>query len=157
MRGADGEVSDDDQRDAEYTRALGRRLAQVYPALTVFHSTALLARVLYDAIAAATGTRDVYRLLRATPQQLAVDLPTAVAGVERLRRRLREHAAWGAEHPHFIDQASAGKVDDAVRGLSSYHTRPIVERGGDTLHVKDVKLLYYYQNRLAHIPVEGAS
>ena len=29
VRGADGEVSDDDQRDAEYTRALGRRLASV--------------------------------------------------------------------------------------------------------------------------------
>ena len=27
VRGADGEVTDDDQRDAEYTRALGRRLA----------------------------------------------------------------------------------------------------------------------------------
>ena len=44
LRGADGEVSDDDQRDAEYTRALGRRLAQTYPKLTVFHSTSLLAR-----------------------------------------------------------------------------------------------------------------
>ena len=32
-----------------------------------------------------------------------------------------------------------------------------LERGGDTLHVKDVKLLYYYQNRTAHIPVESAS
>src|SRR6185295_9837508 len=31
VRGADGEVTDDDQRDAEYTRALGRRLAAAYP------------------------------------------------------------------------------------------------------------------------------
>ncbi len=154
VRGADGEVTDDDQRDAEYTRALGRRLAQVYPRLTVFHSTALLARALYDAVSRAAGTRDIYRLLRATPQQLAVDLPAAIAGVDRMRRRLREHPEYGAEHPHFTDQPSTDKVEDAVRGLSSYHTRPIVDRGGDTLHVKDIKLLYYYQNRLAHIPVE---
>lgn len=157
VRGADGEVTDDEQRDAEYTRALGRRLAQVYPRLTVFHSTSLLARVLYDAIAKAAGTRDVYRLLRATPQQLAVDMATAVAGVDRLRKRLAEHPEWGAEHPHFMDQAATGKVEDAVRGLSTYHTRPIVERTGETLHVSDIKLLYYYQNRLSHIPVEASS
>jgi glycerol-3-phosphate O-acyltransferase len=157
VRGADGEVTDDDQRDAEYTRALGRRLVQVYPRLTVLHSTALLSRALFDAIARHAGTRDVYRLLRATPQQLAVALPTAIAGVDRLRARLREQPEWGAEHPHFTDQTTAFKVDDAVRGLSTYHTRPIVERGGDTLHVKDVKLLCYYQNRTAHIPVEPDS
>src|SRR4051812_45035288 len=60
IRGANGEVSDDDQRDAEYTRALGRRLSEVYPKLTVLHSTHLLARALYDAISKAAGTRDVY-------------------------------------------------------------------------------------------------
>src|SRR5262245_64971261 len=65
MRNADGEVTDDDQRDSEYTRALGRRLAGVFPSLTVFHSTHLLARALYDAVSKAAGTRDVYRLLRA--------------------------------------------------------------------------------------------
>jgi glycerol-3-phosphate O-acyltransferase len=154
VRGADGEVTDDDQRDAEYTRALGRRLVQVYPRLTVYHSTALLARSLYDAASRAAGTRDVYRLMRATPQQLAVDF---AAAVERMRERLREHPEWGSEHPHFTDQASVAKALDAIRGLSTYHTRPIVERVGDTLHVKDVKLLYYYQNRLAHIPVEQSA
>ncbi len=157
VRNADGEVCDDDQRDAEYTRALGRRLAAAYPRLTVFHSTSLLARVLYDAIAKNAGTRDIYRLLRATPQQLAVDLATAIAGVDRLRKRLREHPEWGSEHPHFIDQPARAKVEDAIRGLSTYHTRPTVDRGGDTLHVKDVKLLYYYQNRTAHIPAEASS
>src|SRR3954469_2494123 len=59
VRGADGEVTDDDQRDAEYTRALGRRLVQVFPKLTVFHATHLLARTLYDEMAKRAGTRDI--------------------------------------------------------------------------------------------------
>jgi hypothetical protein len=41
-----------------------------------------------------------------------------------------------------------------VRGLSSYHTRPIVSRREQALQVDDVKLLYYYQNRTAHVPPE---
>jgi glycerol-3-phosphate O-acyltransferase len=154
VRGAEGEVTDDDQRDSEYTRALGRRLSEVYPKLTVLHSTHLLARALYDAISTAAGTRDVYRLMRASSQQLSVPVDVATTGVERLRARLRDSDAFGAEHPQFVDQSSSSKVEDALRGLSSYHTRPIVERAGDALAVKDIKLLYYYQNRTAHIPPE---
>lgn len=155
VRGANGEVTDDDQRDAEYTRALGRRLAAAYPKLTVFHSTNLAARVLYDAVAKAAGTRDVYRLLRAPAGALGVPYAEAVAGMERLRSRISGNPAFGAEHPHYATQASAEKLDDAVKGLGTYHTRPAVTRQGDILQVDDVKLLYYYQNRTAHIPPEA--
>src|SRR5262249_17322820 len=154
MRGADGEVTDDDQRDAEYTRALGRRLGAVYPRLTVFHSTHLLARVLYDEIARRSGTRDIYRLLRLAPAQCGVAKSDAIAGVDRLRARLRATPRWGAGHPGFTTQPSDAKVADAVKGLSTFHTRTIVDDRGESLQVGDIKLLYYYMNRTAHIPVE---
>jgi glycerol-3-phosphate O-acyltransferase len=152
VRGADGEVSDDDQRDAEYTRALGRRLAAVYPRLTVFHSTHLLARVLYDELSRRAGTRDVYRLLRLAQGDCNIPIADAIAGVDRLRARIAATPAFGSEHPGFVSQSSQDKVADAVKGLSTFHTRTIVERRDDVLCVADVKLLYYYQNRTAHIP-----
>jgi glycerol-3-phosphate O-acyltransferase len=155
VRGADGEVSDDDQRDAEYTRALGRRLAAVYPKLTVFHATHLIARAVYDAVTRAAGTRDIYRLIRVPPQQLVIGIDAVVAELARLRARLRDTPAWGAEHPLLAAQEPGAIVDDAVRGLSSYHTRPIVSRRDPKLQVDDVKLLYYYQNRTAHVPPEA--
>jgi glycerol-3-phosphate O-acyltransferase len=155
LRGADGEVTDDDQRDAEYTRALGRRLVQVYPKLTVFHSTHLLARVVYDELARQAGTRDIYRLMRVTPAPISVE--RAIEGVIALRARIVDHPEWGAEHPLYTAQTAADKVEDAIRGLSTYHTRAAVVRRGDQLEIDDVKLLYYYQNRTAHIPVGGAS
>ncbi|MGE5183833.1 MAG: 1-acyl-sn-glycerol-3-phosphate acyltransferase [Acidobacteriota bacterium] len=157
VRGADGEVTDDDQRDAEYTRALGRRLAEVYPRLTVFHATHLVARVLYDEIARRAGTRDIYRLIRVSPSAGAVSVPDAVDGLVRLRARLAATPAWGAEHPLLAPQAATAIVEDAVRGLGTYHTRPAVVREADALRVTDIKLLYYYQNRTAHISPEGAA
>jgi glycerol-3-phosphate O-acyltransferase len=157
LRGADGEVTDDDQRDAEYTRALGRRLAAVYPTLTVFHSTHLVARAVYDAIAKNAGTRDIYRLLRAPQGHLEVPVGTAIEEIVRLRARIADHPYFGAEHPLYTSQTAAEKLDTGVKGLSSYHTRPIVDRTGETLQVKDVKLLYYYMNRTAHIPPESRS
>ncbi|MBL0213474.1 MAG: 1-acyl-sn-glycerol-3-phosphate acyltransferase [Myxococcales bacterium] len=155
VRGADGEVTDDDQRDAEYTRALGRRLAAAYPKLTVFHSTNLVARALYDSIAKTVGTRDIYRLLRAPTAQLGVKVGDAVEELVRLRARIAANPSFGAEHPQYIDQSAEAKLDDAVKGLGTYHTRPAVTRQGDILQVDDVKLLYYYQNRTHHIPPEG--
>ncbi len=154
VRGADGEVTDDDQRDAEYTRALGRRLASAFPRLTVFHSTHLVARGLYDEIARKAGTRDIYRLMRIPAMQVSV--ADAIEAVVRLRARIAQTPAWGAEHPLHAPQAATAIVEDAVRGLGSYHTRPVVERRDDTLHVTDIKLLYYYQNRTAHIPPEAS-
>jgi glycerol-3-phosphate O-acyltransferase len=155
VRGADGEVSDDDQRDAEYTRALGRRLAAAFPRLTVFHATHLVARAVYDLIAAAAGTRDIYRLLRLPAPQLAVE--RVVEQLGRLRARIAGNPAWGAEHPRLAAQPVAAVLDDAVRGLSTYHTRPIVARRDQALHVDDVKLLYYYQNRTAHVPPDAGA
>ena len=160
VRNADGEVADDDQRDAEYTRALGQRLADAYPGLTVFHPTALVARVLYDAIARNAGTRDVYRLMRAPQGHLEVPLEVAIEDLVRLRARLAGGPRHGAEHPLSAGRSAAELLDDAVNGLATYHTRPIVDRTGDghgLLQVKDVKLLFYYQNRTAHIPPEAAS
>ncbi len=156
VRGADGEVSDDDQRDAEYTRALGRRLAAAYPKLTVFHSTHLVARALYDAISKAVGTRDIYRLLRAPSAQLGVKVSDAIEELVQLRARIASNPGFGAEHPGYTSQSAEEKLDDAVRGLGTYHARPAVTRHGDILQVDDVKLLYYYQNRTAHLPVEAA-
>jgi hypothetical protein len=121
----------------------------------VFHATHLVARAVYDAIAAAAGTRDVYRLIRLPAPQLAIAVDAVIDRLARLRARIAGHPAWGAEHPRLAAQPAAAVLDDAVRGLSSYHTRPIVSRREQALHVDDVKLLYYYQNRTAHVPADA--
>jgi glycerol-3-phosphate O-acyltransferase len=157
VRGASGEVTDDDQRDAEYTRALGRRLAAAYPRLTVFHATHLVARALFDGVARVAGTRDIYKLLRLAPGQAALPMTTVLEDLARLRARIAATPAWGAEHPMLAPQAAPAIIEDAVRALSTYHTRPIVAQRGDALHVEDMKLVYYYQNRTAHIPPDGAA
>jgi glycerol-3-phosphate O-acyltransferase len=152
VRGAGGEVSDDDQRDAEYTRALGRRLATAFPRLTVFHATHLVARAVYDALAELAGTRDVYRLMRRAAGESSVPIARVLELLGELRTRLSVTPAWGSEHPMLVPQAATAIVDDAVRGLTTYHTRPVLAVDGGAVRVLDVKLLFYYQNRTAHIP-----
>lgn len=155
LMGADGEPVVDDQRDAEYTRLLGRRLAEAYPRETVFHSTHLVARVVFDAVAAAAGTRDIYRLLRLPTREIPV--PDAIRALGDLRRRIVDTPAAGRLHQRVAQAGDAVILDDAVRALSTYHTHPVVERQGDVLEVRQLELVYYYQNRLAHLAPERAA
>ncbi len=150
LSGASGEPADDEQRDAEYTRLLGRRLTEVYPRESVYHSTHLVARVLFDAVAAAAGTRDVYRLLRLPPRDVAV--ADAVRALGELRRRIAATPAAGHLHQRVVAAGDAATLDDAVRALGTYHARPVIERDGESLRVGSLELVYYYQNRLAHLP-----
>ncbi len=158
FRGADGAVADDDQRDDEYTRTLGRRLVEQFPRHTVLHSTHLVARALYDWVASSAGTRDIYRILRVPSSLLAVPLDRAVAAVAELCARVQSDPTVGVLHPALAAdtepvtfESAARILDDAVRALGTYHTRPVVERHGDLITVRDPKLLLYYQNRTAHI------
>ncbi len=151
VRGASGDVVDDDQRDEEYTRMLGKRLAEAFPRETVLHATHLAARALWDHVTASVGTRDIYRVLRAPGSLLVVPHDRAVAGVSALMIRVAGDRDAGLLHPDVRGKSPADVLDDAIHGLGTYHTRPVVERHGDLVAVREPRLLYYYQNRTAHI------
>jgi glycerol-3-phosphate O-acyltransferase len=149
-----GRVSRDPQRDAEYTRRLGSVLAQQFRRLILFLPTHLVARVLMDEVARQAGTSDIYRLLRVGEETRRVAVERVRAGVERLRARIAAEPAWGSVHARFRETSAGALVDEALSGLMTYHTHPAaVERGGDVC-IEDMKLIFYYQNRLRHIPVE---
>ncbi len=155
VTGLDGSVTHDPQRDAEYTRALGEEIVRRFRALTVLMAPNLVARALYEELARVHGTRDVYQLLRIAEPEISVDL--CREGIARLRAALERRPALGAVAERWVTARPAEIVDDALRMFRGYHTRPVVERVGDQLVVRDLRLLYYYQNRTAHLAPEVLS
>ena len=151
VRGAGGDVVDDEQRDGEYTRLLGRRLVHAYPRETVFHSTHLAARALWDYVTTSAGTRDIYRVLRVPGSLMVVPVARAISAVAALVERIERDPACGRLHAAIARRPADEILDDAISGLRTYHTRPVVERHGDIVVVGDPKLLFYYQNRTAHL------
>jgi glycerol-3-phosphate O-acyltransferase len=141
---------DDAQRDAEYTRGLGDELVKHYRRLTVFLPTHLVCRSVYDRLAQRHGTRDVYRLLR-FPE---LDVPEAEIREDLVRYRaaLAEHPEVGSVAERYATTRPAELIEETVRMLRGYHTRPVLEAVGDRLHVRDLRLLFYYQNRMSHVP-----
>ncbi len=154
LAGDGGTVVADGQRDAEYTRGLGDELVQHYRRLTVLMPTHLVARILYDAIARRQKTRDVYRLLRLSEDLDPPDAPMEElrASVDRWRRALADHPEWGTLTEKAAGQRAGDLLDDALSAFRLYHTRPVAERDHERVIVRHMRLLYYYQNRTAHIP-----
>ncbi len=85
-RPKDGKIVVDEQRDAEYTKALGDELVKSFRRLTVLMPTHLVGRAIFDLTAAARGTRDVYRLLRENESE--VPIAGVRETVDKLRRVL---------------------------------------------------------------------
>ncbi len=157
FRDADGVVSKDAQRDAVYTRGLGKVLASAFLRETVFVTTPLVCRATLDAIHARTGITDIYRLHRLPPSAALVPLQEVRSRAARLRARVADRPKWGRLTETVGAMTPQELVNDALGVLSSYHTRPVIERMGESVQVGSMTLLYYYANRTSHIPGEGAA
>ena len=155
LRGADGAICDDPQRNAVYTRELGESIARAYRRDTVFLSTHVVARAVFDAITDSAGTTDIYKLLRLPPAQLEALAEEVLRGIDRVRDDVRAARDQGCLHDSVAKASAEEILDDATRALGSYHTHPAIERGADVVKVRDMKLLYYYANRSAHL-AEGS-
>ncbi len=149
VTGPDGKVESDPQRDAEYTRALGEELVRAYRRLTVFMPTHMVARSMWERLAAAAGTRDTFRLLRTGEGEAPVELVRE--DIARVRAALAERRDSGVLADRYQSMRPGDVVDEALAMFRGYHTRPVVERVGERLIARDLRLLFYYQNRTAHI------
>ncbi|RMH42325.1 MAG: hypothetical protein D6689_08530 [Deltaproteobacteria bacterium] len=148
---ARGQVAEDPQRDAQYTRELGEELVHAYRRETVFLTSHLTARALFDELVAAAGTHDVYRLLRVPRHELRVPVAAVEQRIDRLRRAIAARPEVGRVHDRVQRMTPSQIVDDALRALGGYHTRPVAVRAGDALQIGAPRLVYYYRNRSAHL------
>lgn len=150
LRGPDGQVEDEGQRNAEYTRGLAEELVRAFRRHSVFMPTQLVCRVLFDRVAERARTRDVYRLLRLS-ESPEVPFSVLCDDVERWQKILAELEGQGGLPERVARLRPGDVVDEALAAFRSYHHRPVAERVGERVVVRDLRLLFYYQNRMAHV------
>jgi glycerol-3-phosphate O-acyltransferase len=144
------------QRDAEYTKECGSRIVEAYMRDNVLLSTHLLAFVLFQAAKLANPGMDLYQLMR-RPDEEGTPIDDVAQWVDKLRDRLSAMATAGELRlGTMVATAPASRI--VTRSLDifgMYHSPPVAERRGDRIHRTDMRLLYFYQNRLAHYGLEA--
>jgi glycerol-3-phosphate O-acyltransferase len=140
----------DGVRDAQYTRELGEAICASYKRDTVAMSTHVAAAAAFDHLRREVGSADLFALLRhaddvSVPRaRLAADVDALLARARDLEERGEIVLSSGLRRA-----AGAQVLDDALRAFAGYHTNEVLAPRGSDLVLRDTKLLFYYQNRLA--------
>jgi glycerol-3-phosphate O-acyltransferase len=140
----------DGARDAEYTRELGEAICAAYRRDTVVMPTHLVAAAAFDHLRRAVGHGDLFALLRHA-DDVSVPRARLAADVDVLLARARELESRGGIvlGPTLRRVDGTKALDDAIRAFAGYHTHEVLAARGPDLVLRDTRLLFYYQNRLA--------
>lgn len=150
-----GEPNHDPKRDAEYTRELGSAIGDAFSRNTVILATHMTAFVAFQLLKAAHPKLDIYHLVR-LPGDTTLPLAALYEGMERLRDRLViEVAAGRLLLSPTVQTASIEQIlRTAQRYFTMYHEKPVGVLEGDVVRLTDVKLMFYYHNRLTGYGLE---
>lgn len=145
-----GTPSVDARRDAAYTRALGKVLAEAYQRNTVVMPTQLVAHVIFRRLVRATPGLDLFARLRYRGS-IAIPCDELREEIGQTRDRLLTLQAAGRVHvSNFVERQPPEKILDGVlETWGGYHAaRPVVRVQSGSLIAEDPNLLLFYQNRL---------
>lgn len=151
----DGVPVEDDERARAYTRGLGRKILQSWRKNNVIMPLHIVSMALFEHVCRQHPSWDVGRLLWFARGD-SISRAVAEGETERVMRLVRRDAAEGKLRLSYaVEKWSAQQmVDEALKLYRAYHTNPIVEVDGRELRLSDLRLLYYYGNRLRGYDLE---
>lgn len=137
-------------RATRSTRKLGEVICASFKRDTVAMSTHLAAAAAFDRLRRAVGSANLFALLRHS-DDVSVPRARLATDLDALLERARALEARGElVLGPTLKRASGGQVlDEALRAFAGYHTNEVLSPRGVNLVLRDTRLLFYYQNRLA--------
>lgn len=154
----DGEILFDDKRDQEYMRDTGRQLAASYMANNVILSPHLVSFLMFRYLVHHNPNLDLYQLIRIGAREAQMDRLALILGLERFKRFLMEKEEQGILRLANTLRSKAPDLilDEAVQYMQMFYSKEIVLNAGERVRVQDMRLLYYYHNRLSGYGLESA-
>ncbi len=146
-----GELRMDPQRDQEYTRELGERLADRFHKENTVLTSHLVAFSYFEMLRARYPDFDLFRFLRLSLPQRTVLWVDFLEEAERYRERLVVLAQQGQLYlsDELLHAPNARVwVRDGIRQLGLSHDAQVLRVSERTIWTEDMNLLYYYRNRL---------
>ena len=146
----DGQLNEDTQREAEYTKILAERLVERYFVENVVLSSHLLAFTVFEILVHQNPKLDLFGLLRLPPDEYIFPFKSVVEVVEQLQSELfkmeREGKLMLSPEIHLPAEEL---IRDAMKKLGVFHRKKTLLYNKDGyIMSEDFRVLYYYHNRL---------
>jgi glycerol-3-phosphate O-acyltransferase len=147
-----GRAGHNAQRDQEYTRELGRSILAAFHRDNMAMATHAAAFAVFELMRKRHPQYDLYRILRTSGAEHAIPVADVHAGIADLIVRLRGLEERGAIQlaPDLRIAAPADVFAKALEIFNSFHDQEVLRQGTRGVYTDNMKLLYYYRNRLDH-------
>ncbi len=150
-----GVVNEDAQREQEYTRQLGERILKSYLKINVVYASHVVAFVAFQILLKEHPKTELYSFLKIPPQKLMIEYNRFKEVMTIVLVELNVLRDKGALllAPH-MDQKVDKVIEYGLKNIGIYHAvDPIIKKGNKIL-TENLKLLYFYHNRLKGYDLE---
>lgn len=147
----DGQLKADSQRHAEYIKMLGEKIVQSYYKNHVIFSSHVVAYAAFRILIKRYRKLDIYALLLLPREDRVIRMQELGDAVAHLREEILSMYRAGKVRvaDHFLNRNTEDLIEHGLRHLGMYHDPvPLIRNREGDIVVTDMKLLYFYHNRL---------
>ncbi len=150
-----GKVTQDSQRETVYTKILGDKILSSYYRNNIVLTSHLLAYVGYRLLKASVNEDSIFELSNYKPGQLQVDKEKLTQAMTDILKLLGE---WEEKGKIKLDRDLHLPVQEVIKKgfhyLGDYHVSDPLYMKNGTLRTEDIRLLYFYHNRLENYGID---
>ena len=150
-------ISQNDQREVEYTRMLSERIVEEYLKINKVFASHLVAFTAFVLLQKRYKKLDLYNLLRLPEEDLIISYDEFKGAFEGVLKKV--HQMYN-EGKLSVSPNLTGDLDDIIKhGLKNvgmYHPkRPLIKNRAGDITTQDLNVLFYYHNRLSGYNLEN--
>lgn len=154
---SDGQIEKDKQREAVYTRHLGKQIVDSYHRNNVVLTSHIVAFAAFEMLRHLNPDLDLFGIIRLPPDEFTFEKALLQDVVSQLIIHLKQSAERGEVkledkiHSDTVPQL----LQDGIKKLGTYHVqKPITINKEGVIVSQSFKLLVFYHNRLLHYDLE---
>lgn len=146
----EGEITEDRQREQQYTRILADRIVQEFHKNNCVFASHLTAYLAFKMIEKMNPHMDLFEILRLHEEDVVIPYDQFKKNFKRLKKRIYKMAKNGkliyADH---LSGKTDYVIDFGIKNVGTYHTnKPLGKNKNGNIITHDLNKLYYYHNRL---------
>lgn len=145
-----GSMHEDKQRDMVYTSILGEKIVEKFHQANTVLSSHIVAFVAFEMIQKEFANLDIYQLLRIPVDEIELDYELFKVELSTIKEKIIDLYAEGKL---LVHERLKGETEDIIKhglkNLGVYHPiLPLLKNNGGNIITQDIKVLYFYHNRL---------
>ena len=134
-----------------YTKVLAERIVESFKRNNVILSSHLVAYAMFTLLEEDNAEKTLFELIKVPPKSITISLDRMVTQVENILANLKALENKVTLSEEFDNISTLDLILVGVGKVGVYHQKKVIKlKSKDTLGTEDLKLLYYYHNKVIH-------